>query len=294
MAKTFHVVPRGVALVIGCNTFPTWNSYPGPVRLAGHRQPGDRQAAPARGAAAGDHRAVRPGGARRGRLRPEPGACWPPRSPARGWPRRWPLRPEVRIVDFTGSTEYGDWLEANARQAVGLHREGRRQHRRRRLHRRLRRDVPQPRLLADPLQRADVHHPAEHPGPADGIATDEGHKSFDEVAAGIAAAVGKLHRGPGAGGRVDRRDRQRRACWSGWTRSRKVGEPVLESRAVAHPALPRRGGPYADDRQARRGRPTPTSTARSGSGRSRSSIATDSTAHSLEMLRGDRRREAAR
>src|SRR5918997_4360522 len=29
MRKTFHVVPRGVALVIGCNTFPTWNSYPG-------------------------------------------------------------------------------------------------------------------------------------------------------------------------------------------------------------------------------------------------------------------------
>src|SRR4029450_4067200 len=29
MTKTFHVVPRGLALVVGCNTFPTWNSYPG-------------------------------------------------------------------------------------------------------------------------------------------------------------------------------------------------------------------------------------------------------------------------
>src|SRR3954449_4490481 len=29
MEKTFHLVPRGVALVIGCTTFPTWNSYPG-------------------------------------------------------------------------------------------------------------------------------------------------------------------------------------------------------------------------------------------------------------------------
>ena len=26
--KTFRIVPRGVALVIGCGTFPTWNSYP--------------------------------------------------------------------------------------------------------------------------------------------------------------------------------------------------------------------------------------------------------------------------
>ena len=29
LEKTFTAVPRGVALVIGCNTFPTWNSYPG-------------------------------------------------------------------------------------------------------------------------------------------------------------------------------------------------------------------------------------------------------------------------
>lgn len=29
MEKDNHVVGRGVALVIGCNTFPTWNAYPG-------------------------------------------------------------------------------------------------------------------------------------------------------------------------------------------------------------------------------------------------------------------------
>ena len=29
MEKTFTVVPRGIGLVIGCSTFPTWNSYPG-------------------------------------------------------------------------------------------------------------------------------------------------------------------------------------------------------------------------------------------------------------------------
>src|SRR3954453_6915005 len=29
MEKTFTAVPRGLALVIGCNTFPTWNSWPG-------------------------------------------------------------------------------------------------------------------------------------------------------------------------------------------------------------------------------------------------------------------------
>ena len=29
MQKDYRIVPRGVALVIGCNTFPTWNAYPG-------------------------------------------------------------------------------------------------------------------------------------------------------------------------------------------------------------------------------------------------------------------------
>ena len=29
MQKDYQVVPRGIGLVIGCNTFPTWNAYPG-------------------------------------------------------------------------------------------------------------------------------------------------------------------------------------------------------------------------------------------------------------------------
>src|SRR5439155_367572 len=29
MEKHYKIVPRGIALVIGCNTFPTWNGYPG-------------------------------------------------------------------------------------------------------------------------------------------------------------------------------------------------------------------------------------------------------------------------
>ena len=29
MEKTFTPVPRGIALVVGCTTFPTWSAYPG-------------------------------------------------------------------------------------------------------------------------------------------------------------------------------------------------------------------------------------------------------------------------
>ncbi len=29
MHKRFSIVPRGIGLVLGCCTFPTWNGYPG-------------------------------------------------------------------------------------------------------------------------------------------------------------------------------------------------------------------------------------------------------------------------
>ena len=40
MEKRFRIVPRGVALVIGCSTFPTWNGYPGFFAEPRHRQRG--------------------------------------------------------------------------------------------------------------------------------------------------------------------------------------------------------------------------------------------------------------
>ena len=41
-----------------------------------------------------------------------------PEAPGEGLAKILALRPEVRIIDFTGSTEFGDWLEDNARQAA--------------------------------------------------------------------------------------------------------------------------------------------------------------------------------
>ena len=91
---------------------PDVELLPRPVRRPGHRQRRPRQAAPARRPAAGDHRPDRPRGARRARLRPEP------RLPGRRdrvggrLAAELAVRPEVGIVDYTGSTAFGDWLEA--------------------------------------------------------------------------------------------------------------------------------------------------------------------------------------
>jgi len=117
LAKTSTVVGRGVALVIGCNTFPTWNGYPG---LFASLVTGNAVI-----------------------VKPHPGAVLPlaitvqiarevlaeagqdanlvtlaVEEPGEGIAATLATHPDVRIVDFTGSSEFGNWLEANARQAV--------------------------------------------------------------------------------------------------------------------------------------------------------------------------------
>ena len=283
MTKTFHVVPRGVALVIGCNTFPTWNSYPG---LFASLATGNAVV-----------------------VKPHPRAVLPlaitvriarevladagfdpnlvtlaAEEPGEGLAKTLATRPEVRIIDFTGSTEYGDWLERNAEQAVGLHREGRRQHHHRRLHRRLRRHVPQHRLLSDSLQWTDVHHAAEHPGARRSASRPtRGTRASTTWPTGIAGAVGGADRRPGPGveltgaivndGVLERLDRARRTAAS---RAR------LDHR---DPSGPRgRHRPYPTDRARPRRRTSRRSRAE-WFGPISFVVATESTEDSLELFR---------
>ena len=117
MDKTFTVVPRGVALVIGCHTFPTWNSWPG---LFASLVCGNAVV-----------------------VKPHPGAVLPlaitvqvarevlaeagfdpdlvtlaAESEGDRLAADLAVRPEVRLVDFTGSNAFGEWLEQHATQAV--------------------------------------------------------------------------------------------------------------------------------------------------------------------------------
>jgi len=234
MSKTFHVVPRGVALVVGCNTFPTWNSYPGlfaslvtgnPVIVKPHPRAVLPLAVTVRYArevlaeAGFDPNLV----------------LLAAEAPGEKLASVLATRPEVRIVDFTGSTEYGDWLEANARQAVvytekaGVNT-----------------------IVVDSTD--DVAGMLRNIGfsltlysgqmcttpqnilvPAGGITTDEGHKSFDEVASGIAAAVGKLTGDPARAveltGAIANDGVLRRL-----DEVKSVGEVVLDSRELDHPS----------------------------------------------------------
>ncbi|WP_200210766.1 phenylacetic acid degradation protein PaaN [Micromonospora coerulea] len=281
MTKTFHVVPRGVALVIGCNTFPTWNSYPGlfaslvtgnPVVVKPH----PRAVLPLAITVKYAREVLAEAGF-------DPNlVLLAPEAPGEKLASTLALHPAVRIVDFTGSTEYGDWLEANARQAAvysekaGLNT-----------------------VVIDSTD--DFAGLCRNLGftltlysgqmcttsqnlliPRDGIETDQGHKSFDEVAAGIAGAVGKLTADPARGveltgaivndGVLERLDEVT-----------KVGEPVLESRTVEHPAFP--GAVVRTPTIVKLAADDTATYSREWFGPISFAIATDSTAHSLEILR---------
>ncbi|WP_329104948.1 phenylacetic acid degradation protein PaaN [Micromonospora sp. NBC_01699] len=281
MVKTFHVVPRGVALVIGCNTFPTWNSYPG---LFASLVTGNPVV-----------------------VKPHPGAVLPlaitvryarevlaeagfdpnlvllaAEEPGEKLATTLALRPEVRIIDFTGSTEYGDWLENNARQAtVYTEKAGVNT------------------IVVDSTD--DFAGMCRNIGfsltlysgqmcttpqniliPAAGIETDQGHKSFDEVTAGIAGAVGKLTGDPAravefTGAIVNDGVLARLDEVAG------LGEVVLASRPVEHPTYPQ--AVVRTPTIVRLGADAAQTYGREWFGPISFAIATDSTAHSLEILR---------
>ena len=114
--KTYRIIPRGVAVNIGCSTFPTWNSYPG---LFASLATGNAVI-----------------------LKPHPGAVMPLAltvdiareviaeagfdanlitlacdSPDAPIAQDLIMRPEVGIVDYTGGNAFGDWIEDNVRHA---------------------------------------------------------------------------------------------------------------------------------------------------------------------------------
>lgn len=115
MQKHFEVVGRGVALVIGCATFPTWNSYPGlfAALATGNAvilKPHPRAVLPA----AITVQTLRAVLAEQGLDPNLVTLCVTERNEVT---QSLAVHPQVRSVDFTGGTAFGHWLMHNARQA---------------------------------------------------------------------------------------------------------------------------------------------------------------------------------
>ncbi len=191
MEKHWRIVPRGVSLVIGCNTFPTWNSYPG---LFASLATGNTVI-----------------------VKPHPAAILPlaitveiirqvlveegfaadivllaADAPGSEITKDLVQHPAVAIVDYTGSNSFGAWVRENAGGA----------------------DVYTEEAGVNSIVIGATDNfagmcsnvafslslysgqmctaPQDIFVPRGGIETNEGHKSFDEVASGIAAAADGL------------------------------------------------------------------------------------------------------
>ncbi|WP_165986201.1 phenylacetic acid degradation protein PaaN [Streptomyces sp. YIM 98790] len=234
--KEFVPVPRGIALLIGCNTFPTWNGYPGlfaslatgnPVLVKPH----PRAVLPLALTVATARETLAEAGF-------DPNlVALAAELPGEGLAKGLALRPEVRIIDYTGSTEFGEWLERHAVQArVYTEKAG--------------------------VNTVVIDSTADYQGmlanlafslslysgqmcttpqnlliPRGGIGTETGPKSYEEVVADLAAAVQKLlgddtRAGALLGAVVNPAVRERIEG------APALGEVALASRPVAHPEFP--------------------------------------------------------
>ncbi|HEY1997352.1 phenylacetic acid degradation protein PaaN [Paraburkholderia sp.] len=236
MHKHYTVAPRGTGLVLGCCTFPTWNGYPG---LFADLATGNTVI-----------------------VKPHPGAILPLAITVRiarevlreagfdpnvvtllatnpndgALVQNLALRPEIKLIDFTGSTQNGTWLERNAHQAqVYTEKAGVNQ------------------IVIDSV--ADIKAAARNIAfslalysgqmctapqniyvPRDGIRTAEGTISFDAVTQALADAVQKLVADPARAvellgaiqndGVVQRIDE-----------ARKLGRVLVDSQSLTHPVF---------------------------------------------------------
>ena len=115
--KQFTPVGRGVSLLVACNTFPTWNSYPGMFASLVTGNPVVVKPHPAAVLPlAVTVRIAREVLAEAG-FDPNVVVLAAETAEDRG-AAELAVNPDVRIIDFTGSTAFGDWLEATAGQAV--------------------------------------------------------------------------------------------------------------------------------------------------------------------------------
>lgn len=157
--------------------------------------------------------------------------------PGEGIAKTLAVRPEIRIIDYTGSTEFGDWLEANARQAqVYTEKAG--------VNTIVVDSTDDYRgMLANLAFSLSLYSgqmcttPQNLLIPRDGITTDVGDKSYDDVVTDIAAAVtgllGDDARANGLLGALVNPDVKARL-----EAAAQLGEVALPSREVANPDFP--------------------------------------------------------
>ena len=237
MKKNYQIVGRGVGLVIGCGTFPTWNTYPG---LFAALSTGNAVIIKAHSnailPAAITVRTIRAVLAENGI---DPNLVSLCVATQRSVTQALATHPAVQSVDFTGSNVFGQWLIDNCRQAqVYAELAG----------------VNNIVIDSTDAYKAMLGNLAFtlslYSGqmcttsqaffvPAGGIDTEDGHKSYDEVCADLARAVERFLSKPEVAhavlGAIQSADTAERIDIAN---SGALGKVVLASQKLDNPEFP--------------------------------------------------------
>jgi phenylacetic acid degradation protein paaN len=190
MKKQFEIVGRGVAVVIGCGTFPTWNTYPGvfAALATGNAvivKPHSNAILPAALTVQILRRVLSAQGL-------DPNLVSLCVTDARSQTHKLVTDPAVASIDFTGGSTFGQWLQDTCRQArvyaelAGVNTvviDSTNDYK------------AMLRNLAFTLSLYSGQMCTTTQAlivPAQGIATDQGHKCYDEVCADLATAVSRF------------------------------------------------------------------------------------------------------
>ena len=243
MQKDYRIVPRGVALVIGCNTFPTWNSYPGLFAslATGNAvvvKPHPRAVLPLAISVEAARTVLEANGF-------DPALVQlAPESDGEGLAKTLAERPEVAIIDYTGGPGFGGWLEREAAadgKQVYTEKSG----------------VNSIVLDSTDNLRGVLGNlafslslysgqmcttPQNIYVPRDGIETDDGHLSFEQVGAKLGEALTRFSADDAKAveilGATVNDDVRARAASLPDLAAKAGGTVVLDSRRVSHPTYP--------------------------------------------------------
>lgn len=243
--KTWRAVPKGVGLVVGCSTFPTWNSVPGvyaslmtgnPVIVKPH--PG--AVLPIAIVVAEIRNVLREAGI-------NPDVCQlAPDSFDNMNTKDLAENPAVKLIDYTGGSVFGNYLEGLGDKMVFTEKTGVNS------------------ILLHSVENIDkvaaniAFSIALYSGqmctapqnifiPDGGISTPEGTVSFDEFAEKLAAQITGLVDNPKAGPFVlgaiqnprtcDRVDESPKLGGKVWLESRSIENPMFANARIATPVL---------------------------------------------------------
>jgi phenylacetic acid degradation protein paaN len=235
--KEWRAVPKGVSVVIGCSTFPTWNTVPGmyaslitgnPVIIKPH--PG--AILPIAIVVAELKKVLKDSGLDENII--QLGVD----SFENTITKELAEHPTVKLIDYTGNSAFGDYLEALPNKTVFTEKTG------------VNSAIIDSCVDADKMVANLAFSAALYSGqmctapqnifiPKDGINTENGHLSFDDIAQKFVEQINGLVDNPKAGPFVLGTIQNPKTCDRVDEAVRMKGKIWLQSRAITNPMFPK-------------------------------------------------------